>query len=977
MPLVATSQPSAGTGIAAALHRHGVVDVATDETAQAMYSSDASVYRVRPCAVVRPRDVDDVAATLEVCRTFGVPMTARGGGTSIAGNAIGRGVVLDFSRHLDQILEIDPAARTARLAPGVIPSDLQRELSPHNLHFGPDPSSHSRCTIGGMIGNNACGARTLAYGRTSDNIVALEAITASGDVMSIRTGLHGDATTHGCAAQIEALSATVAGNLATIRTEFGRLKRQVSGYALEHLLPENGFDVGRFLVGSEGTLAVVTEAIVHLSTAAEHRTLVVMGFPDIGSAGVATSAVVPHGPTACEGLDGRIIDVIRQRLGAAAVPPLPEGGAWLFVELSGDDPRLLVERARRLLDDVGPGDAVVVADPSQVAALWRIREDGAGLAGRSPAGHPAYAGWEDAAVPPERVGEYLRSFNALLDAHGLTAIPYGHFADGCVHARIDFPFGHADGAARYRRFVKEAAELVAGMGGTLSGEHGDGRARSELLGAMYSPGALAIFAAVKQAFDPDNVLNPGVLVDPEPFDAHLRVTPVAAMHRQLAFAYSTDQGDFHQAVHRCTGIGRCRADNAAADGVMCPSYLATRDERDSTRGRARVLQELASGHLRKGWKSAAIDEVLDLCLACKGCASDCPTGVDMATYKAEALHQRYRRRVRPRVHYALGWLPRWARLASRLPKTTDALLNAPGLSTLMLAAAGVDRRREVPRFATQTLQDWVAASAEPLDSGGRPVMVFVDSFTNYFTPEVGQAMFGVLREAGYSPRPTPPGLCCGLTWISTGQLTAARRILSRTVRSLESFARNGIPIVGIEPSCTAVLRGDARELLASAEADVVASATHTLAELLAGAPDWRPPDLSGHEIVAQPHCHHHAVLGWAPDQALLSRTGAQVRRLERLLRTRRQLRRRSRSLRRLGCDRRDPAVARLARVSDRDNPHRRLFVSDPARRSRRSPRNPSCPVAGTDSRCNSQPVVTHSSCKTTDCCPPLTGPLAL
>jgi len=859
--------------LAAALRAAGISEVLGDATTRAAYSSDASLYRVTPTVVVRPRATDEVRAALDVAREHGVPITPRGGGTSVAGNAVGPGIVLDFSRHLNRIESIDPDARTATVQPGVVQVDLQHACAPHGLRFGPDPSTFTRCTIGGMIGNNACGARTLGYGRTSDNIVGLEVLTGSGEQLSLYSG----AKERPLSSTLDTVEKIVRGDLATIRTEFARFGRQVSGYALEHLLPENRFDVARMFVGSEGTLGIATSATVRLVTDPRHRVLVVLGYPDIAAAGDAAPAVLEFGPTAVEGIDSRIVDVVRARRGPASVPPLPGGQAWLFVEIAGDDLGDVLATARAAGQGCGALDSLVVTDPARAAALWRIRADGAGLAGRSPAGLPAHAGWEDAAVPPAKLGDYLRDFEALMSRFGVSGLPYGHFGDGCMHVRIDLPLDKPDGARVFREFIEAASELVASYGGSFSGEHGDGRARGELLPRMYSPGALRLFAEVKHAFDPGNLLNPGVLVDPEPMDAQLRVPAAPVLRTKLALAYHEDGGDFTQAVHRCTGVGKCRADNTGAGGVMCPSYLATREEKDSTRGRARVLQEMINGSaVTRGWRSPEVHEALDLCLSCKGCASDCPTGVDMAAFKSEVLHQSYRGRLRPRSHYSLGWLPRWARVASTAPRLANALTRLPGAAPMALSAAGVDRRRSIPPFARETFRSWFARTERATD--GDPVLLFVDSFTNYFTPEVGMDTVRVLEAAGYRPRLTDKPQCCGLTWISTGQLTSAKRILGRTVAALTPAVEAGMPVVGVEPSCTGVLRSDSAELLGTPAAAAVAASTRTLAELLTER-GWEPPSLRGETVVAQPHCHHHAVMGWSPDAALLESAGAKLRRL--------------------------------------------------------------------------------------------------
>jgi len=865
------------TTLAKALRAAGIDDVRSDATTRAVYSSDASLYRVVPSTVAFPRSEQDVLRALEVARHEGVPVTARGAGTSVAGNAIGPGLVLDFSRHFRRILDIDADARTARVQPGVILDTLQREASRFGLRFGPDPSTHSRCTLGGMIGNDACGSRALGYGRTSDNVEAVTLVTGTGELFRAeRSG--GSTVTSGFEAGVASLRVLTDRHLAALRTELGQFSRQISGYALHHLLPENGFDLVRALVGTEGTLGVLTEATLSLVSEPDDRVLVVLGFPDIATAADAAPQVLTFSPTACEGLDSRITDVVRARRGTAAVPPLPAGSAWLMVELAGGSRAEGLDRARSLVAEVDALGAKIIEDDREAGALWNIRENGAGLAGRAPSGSPAWAGWEDAAVPVESLGAYLRDFDRLLVEHRLTAMPFGHFGDGCVHARLDFPFGDPTGPQRFRTFVQEAATLVAGYGGSLSGEHGDGRARSELLSRLYSTEVLELFAAVKHVFDPSGLLNPGVLVDPAPFDHDLRA-PRARTVTDLAFGYTADGGDLSQALHRCTGVGRCRVPSPGAGAVMCPSYAATSEEMHSTRGRARALQELMDGRHVKGWDDPTVHETLDLCLSCKGCLSDCPSGVDMATYKSEVLHQTYRGRLRPRAHYSLGQLPRWTRLAGRFPRIANAALATPGLRGLALRLAGIDPRRSTPTFARRSFRDWFEERPAPLGGAAdRSVTLFVDSFTNVFSPAVGVSMIRVLEAAGYRVSLTHEDACCALTWLSTGQLDGARRILERTVRTLTDQVSTGV-IVGLEPSCTAALRHDAPELLGSEASRRLAAKVTTLAELLAGDPAWTPPDLRGTEVVAQPHCHHHAVMGWESDAAVLARSGASVTQL--------------------------------------------------------------------------------------------------
>jgi FAD/FMN-containing dehydrogenase/Fe-S oxidoreductase len=863
--------------LTAALRAAGVAETDSSTLGRAEYSSDASLYRVPPTVVAYPRDVDEVAGCLRVARELGVPITSRGSGTSIAGNAVGTGMVLDFRRHFRASPVIDPEARTATVAPGVVEDDLQRAAAAYGLRFGPDPSTHNRATIGGMIGNNACGSRALKYGRTADNVLSLDVLTAGGERLALaREQLPETSPVHA------ALHEIAAANLAVLRTELGRFTRQVSGYSLEHLLPERGFDVAKAFVGTEGSCGLLTSATLRLLSAPAETVLVVLGYPDMPAAADAVPTLLGHDPVAMEGIDARIVDVVRHRRGAAKVPELPRGQGWLFVELGGEDACELGAAARALAADAQASDHRIVADADQARALWRIREDGAGLSGRSLEGHPAHSGWEDAAVPPARLGGYLREFEALLGNYGLATMPYGHFGDGCVHSRIDFPFDARGGTATYREFLTEAARLAVRHEGSMSGEHGDGRTRGELLSVMYSPEAIKAFEAVKGAYDPANVLNPGIIVNPRPLDADIRVAAAAPMRRGLGLAYTDDAGDFSRAVHRCTGVGKCVVDLTSSGGVMCPSYVATGAEKDSTRGRARVLQEMLSGSVVEGgWRSPEVHEALDLCLSCKGCASDCPTGIDMASYKAEVLYQSYRGRIRPASHYSLGALPRWARLASAAPGPANRALAMKPLADLVKRAGGIDPRRDLPPFAERSFRDWFSRRV-PEGSGHEPVLLWVDTFTDYFTPAVGKAAVRLLESLGFAVGITEKPECCGLTWITTGQLPTARRKIRSSLDAMRPHVAAGVPVVGLEPSCTAVFRSDAAELLGEAApgARPTAEAMHTLAELLAAhRPDWEPPRLDGTEIVAQPHCHQHAVLGWEADAALLERAGARVRQL--------------------------------------------------------------------------------------------------
>ncbi len=823
------------------------------------YSSDASNYRVRPAMVVFPRGEDDVAATVQFARENGLSVTARGGGTSVAGNAIGPGIVLDFSRHMNAVRAVDVEARTATVQPGVVLSELQRRLRPDGLRFGPDPSTQDRCTLGGMIGNNACGPHALAWGRTSDTVRELRILDGTGE----RRALGADLTS------VPGLAEFTTANLAVLRTELGRFDRQASGYGLEHLLPERGSSAAKAFVGSEGTCGLLLEAEVALTPVPAATVLTVLGYPDIASAADDIAAVVGCAPIAVEGIDAGLVDVVRAHRGT--VPELPRGRGWLFVETAGATPAEALAVAQRLCATSHADDHRIVTDPVATAALWRIRADGAGLAGRTPDGKPAWPGWEDAAVPPENLGAYLREFATLTAEYDVTGLLYGHIGDGCIHVRLDFPI--ADAPRRFRTFLFDAAELVVRHGGSLSGEHGDGRARSELLEVMYSPAARKTFADYKTLFDPDNILNPGVLVAPNPVDADLRVAGLVPVPAQ-GFALSTDSGDLSTAVHRCVGIGKCRADSRTSGGFMCPSYLATADEKDTTRARARVLQEVVRGEL--DWRAPAVEESLDLCLSCKACASDCPAGVDMATYKSEALYRRYQGRLRPLDHYVLGQLPRWLAIAQRFPRLANAMAARPRLRRTGMRLAGIDPRRPAPRLAPKPLRrNWT-------ERGGSEgeVMLWIDTFTDSFDPENALAATRLIEQLGYHVTIPKTRVCCGLTWISTGQLDGARTRLRATLDTLAEHAAAGGPIIGLEPSCTATLRADLPELLPDdPRAKQVAASIRTLAEFLLEHPTWQPPRRPQDTVVVQPHCHQHAVGGFDAERRILAAMGVTVEEL--------------------------------------------------------------------------------------------------
>ena len=1152
-----------------------LIDVDASVGTRARYSSDAGLTRIPPLAVAFPRTPEQALAAFDLARAHGVPLTARGGGTSCASNAIGPGLVLDFSRHMNRVLSIDPEARTATVEPGCVGSTLQAAAAKHGLRFGPDPSSQNRATIAGMVANNACGPHATAWGRTSDNIVALDCVDGRGRRFTATTS-HDSALR-----DVPGLASLIDSHLAPIRTQLGRFKRQVSGYSLEHLTPEGGRNLAAMLTGTEGTLVLILSVTVRLVPLPDAPVLAALGYRSMIEAADDVPALLAHSPLAVEGMDRRLVDVVRAHKGPGAVPALPEGEGWLLVEVGapGEDVTASLERARALCAASAAVDTVVYPPGAQASALWRIRADGAGLGGRTPpdgAGggdQQAWPGFEDAAVPPENLGAYLRDFTALMEEFDIDGLLYGHFGDGCVHVRLAMPLETPEGVAHSRAFLQSAARICAAHGGSVSGEHGDGRARGELLRFMYSPEMLDLFARVKHVFDPGNLLNPGVLAAPmdeaeaasrararalaarsggagglaahggpdtvvsdrddartsrsdlfpadgasgasgasdasgapadgalelqpgdgadgglarlsaprsaasggasdasgasgapaggalelqpgdgadgglarpsaprsaasggasgasdasgapadgalelqpgvDPLDANLRRVAAHPMPADGGFAFTHDGGDFTAAVHRCTGVGKCRA--GVPGTFMCPSYLATRDEKDVTRGRARILQEAANSQLVQAIDSPEVLEALDLCLACKACSADCPAGVDMARYRSEALFRTYRGRLRPLSHYTLGWLPRLTRVTARVPglaAVANAIMSVAPLRSLAFRIIGLDPRRGMPALQSGTVTAWArrrnllagsvpagdaassftatsgtaaraaansgtaisgtatpdtaaraaassgtaisgtatpdtaaraaasssakspsaatsaaatdarerggtpassnstrerggtpassnstrereAATASsmsvspilsgPRDPGGRPyALVWADSFSQTLDGTGARAVVDVLEANGFAPI-VAPDACCGLTWITTGQLTGAKKHLSSLLGVLAPFAASGIPIVGVEPSCTAVLRDDLMDLLPEdPRSALVSGATHTLAEVLSAVPESSRnlPSLAGVEIVAQPHCHHYSVMGWDTDQALLESLGAHVTRLE-------------------------------------------------------------------------------------------------
>ncbi|MFL6099396.1 MAG: FAD-binding and (Fe-S)-binding domain-containing protein [Actinomycetales bacterium] len=889
-------------------------EVRFDAGSRAAYSTDGSNFRQVPLGVVLPRSTEAVVETVAVCREYDLPVVSRGGGTSLAGQCTNHAVVIDFSKYCNALVDLDVGARRCVVEPGIVLDDLNHRLEHHGLRFGPEPATHMNCTLGGMIGNNSCGATAQRTGKVVDNIASLDVLLYDGtrftcgptdDARYREIERHGDRR----AAIYRSLHRLRDEYAGLIRSRYPDIPRRVSGYNLDSLLPELGFDIARFLVGSESTLVTVLQAELELVPVVKAKTLVVLGYPDIAAAADAVPAIVEHHPIALEGVDHYLIhDQQLKGMNVQAMSELPKGTGYLMVQFGGADQHEADANAERALKALGDTEheptVAVYDDPAREHELWLVREAGLGATAHVPGKPDTFEGWEDSAVPPARLGDYLRDLRSLFEEFGFASDTgpslYGHFGQGCVHTRIPFDLYAADGVADYRRFMERAADLVVAYGGSLSGEHGDGQSRGELLTKMFGAEVVEAFGRVKDLFDPGDRMNPGKVVRPYRLDQHLRLGSDWAPQtpHPLFFRYPHDGGSFTEAANRCVGVGKCRQHGHDGGQVMCPSYQVTGEEEHSTRGRARLLFEMLQGHpdspIRDGWRSTAVRDALDLCLACKGCKHDCPASVDMATYKAEFLAHHYAHRLRPRADYATGWLPAVAAAVRRTNSAgaVNAMLGVPALARAAHWVGGLEDR-PIPPFAPESLQQWWAGRG-PRGHGNRgSVILWPDTFTNTFAPEIGRAAVEVLESAGWRVEIPSGSVCCGLTWISTGQLKTAKRTLRRTISLLADHLRHGGLVVGLEPSCTAVFRSDAAELF-SDDQDVhrLKHNTVTFAELLMDhTPGWQPartPSASAGpssgsspaKAIAQVHCHQHAVMGWEADRRLLEAIGVDGEALE-------------------------------------------------------------------------------------------------
>jgi FAD/FMN-containing dehydrogenase/Fe-S oxidoreductase len=851
-------------------------EVRFDPGSQAMYANDASIYRQVPIGVVIPRHAGDVVSALAVCREHDLPVIARGCGTGLSGQSVNAAVMFDFSKYMRNIVSLDPDARTARVQPGVICDELRTAAAPYGLTWSVDPATHSRCTFGGMIGNNSCGTHSIMGGKTADNVLLLDVLTYEGDRLTLGPVSQPEyelvVRRGGRQAEIYRALHELAGSYAPlIRERYPDIPRRVSGYNLDDLLPENGFNLARALTGTESTCVLVLEATVRLRPDPPKHSLLVIGYPDAAAAADHVPQLLGgEGLIGLEGFDGAVIDNIHKHgEHPAGIDELPQGGAWLLAEYGGRSQEEANRNAESAARAVSGGNSKLFEDPRRESEIWEIRRSGCEYT-RIPGEHSGLAGWEDAAVPPERLGDYLRQWCALLDRHGYTSVLFGHFGQGCVHSRQNLDLETVDGIGNFRRFIDEAGDLAVAFGGSLSGEHGDGQLRANQLVKMFGPELTGAFAEFKRIWDPRNRMNPGKVVAAYRPDQNL-AWGADYRPRQVTthFRFPEDEKGFADAANRCFGIGLCRRTEG---GTMCPSFMVTREEMHSTRGRARLLFEMMSGHLRDGgWRDPHVKEALDLCLACKGCKGDCPVSVDMASYKAEFLAHYYHRRIRPRQAYVLGLIPVWARLASHAPGLVNAVLSAPLAGRAGKFMAGVAPGRSAPEFAATTFRQWWGARHRP-ESGGPEVLLWPDTFTDHFAPEIGIAAVDVLQDAGYTVRLPRRRLCCGRPLYDYGMLPTARRWLRRILDDLREPVASGTPVIGLEPSCLAVFRDELVNLFPDdLDARRLSRQSYTLGEFLA-ARKYQPPTLSGRALV-QVHCHHGAVLTYDSERSLLERMG--------------------------------------------------------------------------------------------------------
>ena len=857
-------------------------EVRFDSGSRALYATDGSNYRQIPIGIVLPRNVDDVIATISLAREYGAPILCRGSGTSLAGQCCNIAVILDFTKYMNQILEIDPVRRIARVQPGVVLDNLRNAAEKHHLTFAPDPATHDRCTLGGMIGNNSCGVHSVMAGKTDDNIEALDILTYDGVRLSVgktsETELEQIIREGGRRGEIYAGLKGLRDRYSDlVRQKYPNIPRRVSGFNLNYLLPENGFDVARALVGSEGTCVTILQATCRLVESPPARVLLLIAYSDIYQCADRVPEVLAHKPIGLEGVDDLLVEYTRRKgINSEGLALFPEGGGWLLAEFGAATIAEAEAQANGLVEQLSrsanPPRTRLFTDRAQIRRVWEVRESSLGVISYVPGEPLSWEGWEDSAVAPEQLGRYLRDLRKLMKSFDYRGTLYGHFGNGCVHNRMNFDLESKEGIAKFRKFMEAAADLVVSYGGSLSGEHGDGQARAELLPKMFGPELLEAFREFKNIWDPAWKMNPGKVVEPYKLDENLRLgADYKPWQPETHFKFPNDHGSLAHATLRCVGVGKCRHETG---GVMCPSFRVTHDEEHSTRGRAHLLWEMAQGDvIRDGWRDEVVKESLDLCLSCKGCKSDCPVSVDLATYKAEFLSHYHEGRLRPRSDYAFANIDIWARLASKVPGLVNLATQLPFLRDIAKLAAGMPQQRSVPAFAPQTFRAWFN-SRKSANASAAPVMLWPDTFNNYFLPDTAKAAVEVLEAAGFSVAIPGDVLCCGRPLYDFGMLDRAKRLLLRTLDTLAAEIEAGIPIVVLEPSCAAVFRDELLNLFPDDErAHKLARQTFLLSEFLEKkAPNFQLPKLPAKALI-HGHCHHKSVLKMTDEESVLTKMG--------------------------------------------------------------------------------------------------------
>lgn len=864
-------------------------EVRFDNGSRAAYATDASNYRQVPIGVVVPKTREDIIHTVAICNRYQAPVLSRGGGTSLAGQCCNVAVVMDMSKYYNRVLDINQDKRLVTVEPGIVLDEMRKATEEgYGLTFGPDPATHSHCTIGGMMGNNSCGVHSVmaqfeGFGpRTSDNTERLMLLTYDGLIMEVGPTSEEDLEKFikagGRKGEIYAKLKAIRDQYADlIRERFPKIPRRVSGYNLDELLPENGFNVARALVGTESTCIVILDATMKLMKKPQVRSLLVLGYPDVFEAGRHAPDVMKHEPIGLEGIDDKLIGFMEKKgLNVKDISLLPDGKGWLIAEFGGETKEEADNKVKAVMEELKKGEnppsMKLFDDPAQEKKLWEVRESGLGATAFVPGMKDAWPGWEDSAVHPDKVGDYLQDLRKLFSKFGYDAALYGHFGQGCIHCRVDFDLMTKEGLETYQQFTKEAAGLVIRYGGSLSGEHGDGQARADLLEMMFGKELMEAFREFKEIWDPQYKMNPGKVISPYGQLANLRFgTNYNPPELKTHFHFPEDGGSFAHATMRCVGVGKCRRHEG---GTMCPSYMVTREEEHATRGRARLLFEMLQGEeIKDGWKSDAVKDALDLCLACKGCKGDCPVNVDMATYKSEFLSHYYERKLRPRTAYAFGWIYWWSRIASKMPAVVNFLTGNKITGPIAKYLAGVAQQRQIPRFAERTFRDWFAENK--VRSTGKPkVIIWADTFNNFFKPETLIAGKEVLEAAGFRVTVPKHMLCCGRPLYDFGMLDLAKDMLKEILEALKEDIRNEVPIVGLEPSCVAVFRDELCNLFPHSEdARRLKNQVFTLAEFLKKkAPGFEIPQIKGKAVV-HGHCHHKAIMKMNDDTRVLDSTG--------------------------------------------------------------------------------------------------------